>query len=150
MEHLPKNKVRIISELILGIFCLVCGSAIYLLFRSKTLNIYQWCVAIGLSSYIDSFREQVTSWNISDCVKYSLPDGLYCAAYLLMMDAIWYREQSVVKYIIMSIIPIVTIGSEIFQYWGFVKGTFDIYDLLCYVCPTMMYLFCAFNSSINN
>ena len=127
------------SEVALGVLFLACGSAIYLLFRSKALNIYQWCSALGLSSMIDSLRNSVQGWNISDFVKFSLPDGLYCAAYILIIDAIWHYDNGIVKNIVISLVPFVTISSEVLQYFGLVKGTFDVYDLTCYSLPPIIY-----------
>lgn len=129
-----------IVEFFFGILFLICGCAIYLLFRSKSLNIYQWCSALGLSSSIDTLRYTVQDWNVSEFVKFSLPDGLYCAAYILIIEAIWYNDIGLVKNIIISLIPLVTISSEILQFYGLVKGTFDINDLVCYSFPPMIYL----------
>lgn len=138
------------SEVALGVLFLACGSAIYLLFRSKSINIYQWCSALGLSSMIDSLRNSVQGWNISEFVKFSLPDGLYCAAYILIIDAIWHYENGIVKNIVISLVPFVTISSEVLQYFGIVKGTFDIYDLICYTTPPMIYLIYIYNSLKSN
>lgn len=134
------------SEFILGGVFLVCGCAIYLLFRSKSLNIYQWCSALGLANTIDSLRNCVQDWSISEFVKFSLPDGLYCAAYILIIDAIWYYDNSVTKNIVISLVPFVTISSEVLQYFGLVKGTFDLNDLICYTTPPMIYLIYIYNS----
>lgn len=131
-------------EVLLGIIFLVCGCAIYLLFRSKSLNIYQWCVALGLSNSIDILRNYIHDWNVSEFVKFCLPDGLYCAAYILVIDAIWHKDNGIVKNIIISLVPFVTISSELLQYYGFVKGTFDIMDLFCYFIPYLVYLIILF------
>lgn len=128
------------SKVLLAILFLVCGCAIYLLFRSKSLNIYQWCSALGLSNTIDTLRYSVQDWNVSEFVKFSLPDGLYCASYILMIDAIWHDEKGTIKNIIISLVPFVTISSEVLQYFGLVKGTFDIYDLICYAIPPLIYM----------
>ena len=93
-----------------------------------------------MSNIIDSMRHTVHYWKLSEFVLYSLPDGLYCASYILIMDAIWHREKGIVKNLIISIIPIITISSELFQYLGVVKGTFDIYDLMCYIVPPFIYI----------
>lgn len=137
----------VVSEICLGAISLMCGCVIYLLFRSKSLNIYKWCSAIGLSDNVDEIRKTVTDWNLPDWVRFSLPDGLYCAAYLLLIDAIWRSDTSWRKYIILSVVPIVTVGSEVLQYFGLVKGTFDFADLLCYALPPLFYLMLI---SINN
>lgn len=135
-----------ISEIILGVTFLVCGGAIYLLFRSKSLNIYQWCVSLGIASIINSLRYAVHEWHIVEWVRYSLPDGLYCASYILIIDAIWNDDNRLIKFIIISLVPLVTISSELLQYFGLVKGTFDFFDLICYSVPPMIYFICICNS----
>lgn len=85
-------------------------------------------------------RAYTQTWVLPHVVRYCLPDGLYCAAYLLMMDAIWKENKNLLKYGILSIVPTATISSELLQYGGFVPGTFDIYDLLCYFIPTAIYI----------
>ena len=139
-------KTKVIFAFFLGVLFLACGCAIYLLFRSKTLNIYQWCSALGLSNIIDSLRNCVQDWNISEFVKFSLPDGLYCAAYILVIDAIWHSDNGIVKNIVISFVPFVTTSSEVLQYFGLVKGTFDVFDLICYTTPPMIYIIYNYNS----
>lgn len=133
-------------EVIIGICFLIVGCAVYLLFRSRTLNIYHWCDMLGFATIIDRLRLVVQDWHISDFVKYSLPDGLYCAAYILMMDSIWQKESGLMKYAVIFFIPLFTISSEIFQYFGWIKGTFDINDLLCYSIPPLIYILYNYNS----
>lgn len=138
--NIEKRKVIAKYEVLLGFVFLACGCTIYLLFRNKSLYIYQWCISLGLSDIIDSLRYAVQDWKISEWIRYSLPDGLYCAAYLLIMDAIWHNEDRLIKSFIVSLIPLVTISSELLQYVGLVKGTFDLNDLICYIIPPMIYL----------
>ena len=140
MQHSQSNKIRVTSEILLGLFLLACGCAIYLLFRSKSLNIYQWCSVLGLSNMIDTLRSSAQGWNLSAFMKYSLPDGMYCAAYILMIDAIWHNDKGIIKESIITLVPIISISSEIFQYFGLVKGTYDVYDLICYIIPPLVYL----------
>ena len=143
---ITKSQTRPIFEVLGGIGFLTLGCAIYLLFRSETLNIYQWANAVGFSESIDSLRDTVREWRVPNFVRFSLPDGLYCAAYILMMDAIWHEDNGLIKYAVISIVPIVTISSEILQYFGLVKGTFDVCDLICYMIPPMIYFIYIFNS----
>ena len=42
--------------------------------------------------------------------------------------------------IILSVVPFITITSEVVQYFGFVQGTFDFKDLLCYTIPPLVYI----------
>lgn len=136
--HIKNNRATI--EIVLGVLLLICGCAIYLLFRSKSLNIYQWCYAMGLAGMIDHLRGIVQDWNVSDVIKFSIPDGVYCAAYILIVDAIWHQEHEVQKYIVISLVPIVTIGSELLQSLSLVKGTYDVFDLVCYALPPLVYV----------
>lgn len=140
VESFTASKITSFTKAMVGALFLVWGSMIYLLFRSKSLNIYLWSKALGISSFIDSLRACVGKWEIPDMVIYSLPDGLYCAAYILLIDAIWNNNNGIIKYIFISLVPFATIISEILQYYGLVKGTFDIYDLLCYLLPTIIYI----------
>lgn len=80
------------------------------------------------------------SWNVPIFVRYSLPDGLYSAAYIFIMDAIWYNDNGIQKYAIASFMPFIATCNEVLQYFGLVKGTFDIYDLMCYTLPLLIYL----------
>lgn len=137
-------------EVALGIVFLAWGCIIYLLFRSKSLNIYQWCMSLGLSKTIDSLRYAVENWHMSAWMRYSLPDGLYCAAYILIIDAIWKNDNRLIKFFIISLVPLVTISSELLQYFGLVKGTFDVYDLICYSVSPMIYLIYSYNSFMFN
>ena len=134
----------------LGFLLLATGCLIYLLFRSKTLYIYVWCKSLGLSACIDTLRYGVLGWSVPDFVKFSLPDGLYCASYLFIMDAIWHEDQGWKKYIVLAIVPVATIGSELLQGLDFVRGTFDILDLLCYSIPPIIYFLSYLYSFIYN
>ena len=140
MQFLSKNRTRVTSEIILGMTFLAYGCTIYLLFRTKNLNIYQWCSAIELTDIVDNLRLIVEVWKISDFTRYSLPDGLYNAAYILIVDAIWHDDNRLIKFIIISFVPFVSISSEVLQFFGLVKGTFDTYDLMCYAIPPLLYL----------
>lgn len=139
-----------ILKVTLGIAFLTGGCGIYLLFRTKTLNIYQWCVSLRLANMIDALRYTVHDWNIPDFVRYSLPDGLYVAAYILIMDAIWQDDDSLIKQLVIALIPAVTITSEIFQYFGLIKGTFDVTDLFFYSAPYIAYYINKYQFKFNN
>ena len=139
-EHgllLYANKAKVFS----GVLFLLCGGAIYLLFRSKTLYIYVWCKALGMGSLVDSLRLFVLDWDVPDFIKFSLSDGLYCAAYLLIIDALWHGYYQWQKYLFITVIPFVTISSEVLQYFSLVKGTFDFYDLISYLIPPIIYIY---------
>jgi len=126
------------SQIIWGVVALLCGCAIYLLFRSQTIHLYQWAVVAGLSSILDTLRQSVQHWQVSDFVRYSLPDGLYCASYILLMDAVW-KGGKASRTLAVSFMPLVAITHELLQGAGLVRGTFDVCDLLCYAVPLLAY-----------
>ena len=129
---------RVTAQIVCGVAMLLCGCAIYLLFRSKTINLYQWCSMLGFSDVIDSLRMSISAWRISDFVRFSLPDGLYCISYILLMDAVWPDDGNF-KYFAVSFIPVVAVMHEMAQLFGLARGTFDIADLLCYLAPLVVY-----------
>lgn len=135
-----KYKWQNTAKVLLAVLFLVYGCLIYLLFRNRSLNIYQWCIALGVSDLIEYARNLVQGWTVSDFIKYSLPDGLYCAAYILIVDSIWQEEKLAIKLFILFVVPIITICSEILQYYGLIRGTFDAVDLYCYSTPPLVYL----------
>lgn len=51
-----------VYKIIFGLLFLFCGCIIYLLFRSETLNIYQWCSEVGMSGFVDLLRYAVIGW----------------------------------------------------------------------------------------
>ncbi len=149
-SNIAKRKAIAKYEVLFGAIFLTCGCAIYLLFRSKSLNIYQWCVPLGLANIIDSLRHTVQNWDIAAWIKYSLPDGLYCAAYILIIDAIWYDDKRLIEFIIISLVPLITISNELFQYFGLVKGTYDVKDLVCYSFPLIIYFIYIYILKLSN
>lgn len=139
MQRKQHQKWITTTKVLLAVLFLTCGCCIYLFFRSKSLNIYQWVVILGTSDIVDSCRRYVQDCTIPDFVRFSLPDGLYCAAYILLMDAIWSEDKGFIKFVIMSLVPVITIVSEILQYVGLLRGTFDVSDLVCYTTPPLVY-----------
>lgn len=122
-----------------GCLCLLTGCAMYLLFRSDTIRLYRWVKATVGTSALDSLRETTLGWAMPDFVRYSLPDGLWCAAYVIIADAIWGEEKGVAKHVTVSLIPAVAIAHECLQLAGLARGTFDAADLLCYALPLAIY-----------
>lgn len=136
-SKLNTPNIRIASETILGVIFLICGCFIYLLFRSENIYIYKWYSSLGIMN-IEQLRDSVHNYSLPDFVRYSLPDGLYCVAYILIIDAIWHNEKFK-RHWIVSLIPIIAIVNEVLQFYGVVNGTFDWFDLICYATPLLLY-----------
>lgn len=61
------------------------GGFIYLLYRSLTLRMFSWLKTLGLYQMVLSWRESLGLCHLPNWVIYSLPDGLWMGAYLLLM-----------------------------------------------------------------
>lgn len=138
---ISKNPCRV--KFITGVILLFAGCAIYLLFRSQSIRLYVWCKALGLDGILDQARKSAGCVSLSDFVLYSLPDGLYCAAYILMTDAVWHNNKSLQRIATVSAIPLVAIVYELMQGLNMVSGTFDVVDILCYCVPLGIYILYA-------
>lgn len=128
-------------QVLMGVITLLCGISIYLLFRSESISLYRWCAAAGFGDEIEMLRQSVRHWTIPDYLKYSLPDGLYCLSYILLMDAVWAGRRTKFSVCAVCVIPLVAITHELAQGLGLAKGTFDAVDLLSYSVPLILYLF---------
>ena len=134
------KKTSLMVQVLAGVLLLLAGIAIYLLFRSQTIVLYQWCMHLGLADVLTPLRQQVQSWTVPDFARYSLPDGMYCASYILLMDALWRNSGRVMRLCFTLLIPVCAILHELLQAASLVRGTFDVADLLCYATPLLVYL----------
>ena len=108
---------------------LFMGGCLYLLYRSDSLVMFRWCQSLGVYDFIVSLRPQA---HYDNWLVYSLPDGLWMLAYVLLMGAIW--NFNVKKSLLASLpLAVVAIGSELLQIPRWIPGTFDIVDLFCYL-----------------
>ncbi len=118
-----------IYTVIVGVLFLFVGGSPYLLYRPETLVLFEVCKYLGIYDFIISLRPQdmIDSW-----VVYSLPDGLWLLAYILLMAALWNFD--VRKSLRASFsLAFIAIGSELLQIPHLIPGVFDWIDLLCYV-----------------
>ena len=115
--------------MILGVLSLTTGGVLYILYRSETLILFGWIKTLGLYDIVSNLRPS----NGSDSwLVYSLPDGLWLFAYILLMGALWNFDT--LKSLLYSApLVVIGIGSELLQIHHIVRGTFDIVDLLCYI-----------------
>lgn len=70
----------------LGLTSLFMGGCLYLLYRSDSLVMFRWCQSLEVYDFIVSLRPQA---HYDNWLVYSLPDGLWMLAYVLLMGAIW-------------------------------------------------------------
>lgn len=125
---------------ILGIISFLLGVSIYLLWRDIHHLVFYLFDSIGLSSPILFLRNLFSFVNPPEWVLYSLPDGLWSLAYILIIDAaVGKYSELKIRLFWISIIPIIGILSEIMQLSGWLIGTFDPIDLISYTLPLIIY-----------
>lgn len=113
---------KVILHVILPIFI---GSMIYILFREKTLLMFDWFSYLKLDFIIDFLRNNFYEYRmyIPKSILFSLPDALWVYSFTMFLS-IYFKNR-----ILLSVIFIGSIITEISQLW-FVVGTFDIYDVM--------------------
>lgn len=129
-------------KLSLGIMLLLVGGITYLLFRPRTLLMFHVADYLVLSPIIDRIREGMTNAWFPEFIIYSLPGALWSAAYLLTADCFLNGQTVKTRLAITSIIPLIGAASELLQLTGVLPGTYDGWDLLCYLIPYLIYLSC--------
>ena len=134
------------NQLIFGsIVPLSFASLIYLLFRSKTLIVFDLLEKLKLLNFIENLRSQpiISKIRLPDLILYALPDGLYVFSFTTILLLLWGNKLSNKSCFWMFSIPIMAIISEFLQYYGWFPGTYDIADLVCYVVGFILpfYLF---------
>lgn len=108
------------------------GSLIYIFLREDNILVFQIFKLIGVYEIIDTMRNATMTYRevIPEWIYYSLPDGLwvYSLNVFCLLFTGYYLE---FKNSIFSFIGIfLGLGSEIFQYFKLIPGTFDILDLI--------------------
>jgi hypothetical protein len=95
---------------------------------------------VGLMPFIEDWRTMAFLWQPSEFVVYSLPGGLWSAAYILLVHALLEHHTAVLRITVASIIPMVGIVSELMQSAGLLPGTYQLTDLWCYALPLFILL----------
>jgi hypothetical protein len=135
-----EHKKQFILQSILSFLLLGIGGSIYLLFRPKTLLMFKWFESLGLSEYIDRFRDMVSHITLNHITLYSLPDGLWLASYIIVVNTIVSKSNKHNLLFWSFLLPFIAIVFELLQIPGVIPGVFDVFDLVCYITPLIIYL----------
>ena len=73
-------------------------------------------------------------------VVYSLPDGLWLFAYLLIIDAIWNRYDTNVPRLFITVLPFLALTSEFMQALRLMPGVFDWGDVASYLLAIFLFI----------
>lgn len=122
-----------------GLLLLAMGGMVYVLFRPRTLLLFSVADATGIGSWADSMRTLFGGIQLPDWMVYSLPGGLWSAAYVLLVG--WLMQGRALRWRLLATLPIPLVGalSELLQGAGVLSGTFDMGDVVCYLAPYLIY-----------
>ena len=129
---------RIKIQLISAWGCLLMGTGIYLLFRSREHLGFVLLDSVGLTSAVDALRTLTEGITVPEFVRFCLPDALWTSSYILFSDYLNRNERTAIRILWMSIIPLLGVISELLQFTGMIAGTFDPLDLACYTLPLLL------------
>jgi hypothetical protein len=127
-------------QILAGVILLVAGGLIYTLFRPTTLLGFRLTDAIGLSPLISNWRTALATQQPATFIVYCLPNGLWSAAFILIMDRLFAHQPLRHRLCWAAVIPGIGITAELLQAVGIVPGTFDWLDILCYAVPYLVYV----------
>lgn len=119
---------------------LLLGGLIYVIYRDRSLLMFNWFDAIGIGNAVNWLRSLFQGERIYGWVKYSLPDGLWVFSYMFIVDAIWDGQKNAISITFLWGLPIVAVFSELLQYFGLLPGVFDWMDVVSYMLAIIMFL----------
>ena len=128
------------TKVMLSLVILLLGGLVYVIYRDKSLLMFNWFDSIGIGNEIDGLRRLFQGEGIYGWVKYSLPDGLWLFSYMFIVDAIWDSERNAMSMLFLWGLPVVSILSECLQYFGLLPGVFDWMDMASYLLAITLFL----------
>jgi len=130
------------------------GGAVYVLFRPSGLLLFRVLGALGAMPAVKPARLWAAGISRSDFVAFSLPGGLWAAAWVVLMVAFFGgrgNDGRLLRWA--SVVPVLGAGSEFMQGAAWLPGTADAIDLLCYVVPyamlVLLMFFCRTRNKMN-
>ena len=133
------NRVKT-GQIAAGLAVLTAGGLIYLLQRTRSLLLFHVADKLGLGQAIDRWRDTTEGTTLPEFVVYSLPGGLWATAYIVIVDGLLKHKPKGKRLMWASVIPALGIASELMQYAGWLPGTADVADLICYCLPYIAYI----------
>lgn len=127
------------KRIVTAFVSLLSGAVIYLLFRPTSLLGFSLLQALGLGEWTEQLRSNVSYVNPPEFVVYCLPNGLWSLSYILLVDRVFSSVPAWHKVLWASVIPLLGVASELMQAAGWVRGTYDTADLICYSLPFIIY-----------
>jgi hypothetical protein len=110
----------------------ILGAAIYVLFRSPRLRVFQWLDAMGLGTTVPAARvwARPLADRLPEWLLFSAPDGLWVYGLTACLALVWRGEPGRARWAWLCVGLALGAGGELGQWMGLVPGVFDPADLL--------------------
>lgn len=128
------------KDWIFALLLILTGGMIYILYRPESLLLFRVTDSLGIKPLIDVLRSNSSKVILPSFMINSLPAGLWTASYLLMMYITTKFHTRRIRLMLALPLPISAIALEFMQLLGWCPGTFDIYDLICYIVPLCVFV----------
>ena len=128
---MKKLKTKTLWFWVVGIFSLILGLLIYLLFRENTIITAQISQHIDLKTFRNMF-----SWAESSFLKYYLVDFLWALSLSCGLHIIFNPK---IKVSLICSLVVIILGTvfELLQFFNAVNGTGDILDVILYILAAL-------------
>ena len=140
---LYKMKTKIVYKILwilLSLVCITVGGLIYLIFRTRTLVMFHF-IPDNLIEELNLVHEySCANFQIPNFIIYNLPTGLWTISYIILMQLILENNVGLHRFLWIYLLPILLCLTEILQLFSFIPGTFDIFDVCCYIVPMIISL----------
>ena len=131
---------------------LFLGGTLYLLFRERSLFMFEWLGLAGLDNVIDCVKRSplIQTLHFQNWVIYSLPDGLWSFSLLVSLISIWNYKLSPSNFPWLIVCLGLIFCSEFGQLIDWIPGTFDPVDILLKLIFSLLALLTIKSITINN
>lgn len=128
------------KDWIFALLLILTGGMIYILYRPESLLLFRVTDSLGIKPLIDVLRSNSSKVILPSFMINSLPAGLWTASYLMMMYITTKFHTRKIRLMLALPLPVMAIVLEFMQFFGWCPGTFDIYDLICYIVPLYVFV----------
>lgn len=128
------------KDWIVALLLILTGGMIYVLYRPESLLLFRVTDSLGMTPLIDIVRSNTSKVMLPSFMINSLPAGLWTASYLMMMYITTKFHTRRIRLMLALPLPVMAIVLELMQFFGWCPGTFDIYDLICYIVPLFIFI----------
>ena len=128
------------KDWLVALLLILTGGMIYVLYRPESLLLFRVTDSLGITPLIDILRSNSSRVMLPSFMINSLPAGLWTASYLIMMYITTKFHTRRIRLMLALPLPITAIVLEFMQLLGWCPGTFDIYDLICYIVPLFIFI----------